>query len=238
MYFPKRIPEPKIMEAEEMKVFENLSNQNYKRWIIPFVDEALQALNSSSGKILDVGCGPGLLVKELSGRSKDFQVIGIDTSQEAIKLAQKNCRSLKNSRFLIANASKLPFLDSSFDLVVCKDSLHHFPNLKGALQEMLRVLKPKGTLYAQDLRRNLPLYLLRRSAPPDTTLKKLQFYSARAAYTKEEIAGILKQLGIDHFSLRTRNLTEDTKNKYGPQGIPLSQLKEGFQARYTLIAKK
>ncbi|TSC75931.1 MAG: type 11 methyltransferase [Parcubacteria group bacterium Gr01-1014_30] len=237
MFFSNRIPEPKIMEKEEMKVFEELSNQNYKRWILPFVDEAMQTLNVESGKVLDIGCGPGLLVKELAKRSKNLRVIGVDVSPEAIKLAKKNCRSLKNVKFLRGDVTSLPFPNGTFDLIVCKDSFHEFPNLRKALQEVMRVLKPGGILYAQDLRRDLPMYLLRRAIPPDTTVKKLQFYSARAAYIKTEIRDILKQLDIQHFFIKTRKLTENIRKNYGKQGISLIQLKEGFQARYILVVK-
>ena len=44
--FPKRIPEPKEMGKEEMKVFEKMSSDNYQRWMIPFVDDALSELKA------------------------------------------------------------------------------------------------------------------------------------------------------------------------------------------------
>ena len=39
--FPKRVPEPKEMGEEEMKAFEKMSSDNYQRWMIPLVDDAL-----------------------------------------------------------------------------------------------------------------------------------------------------------------------------------------------------
>ena len=238
MFFPKRIPEPKAMEEIEMKVFEELTLQNYKRWLIPFVDEALTVSKIKKGEILDIGCGPGLLAKEFASRSAKFFVKGIDTSPEAIKMAKKHCKSLRNTDFVVGDASSLPFPESSFNLVVCKDSLHHFGDIKKALKEMKRVLKPNGILYIQDMRRDLPFYLLKRSMPPDTTLKKLQFYSTRAAYTKDEIAKILKNSGISRFQIKTRKLTDTLTKKYKRIDININQLKEGFQARYVISAKK
>ena len=44
--FPKRIPEPKEMGREEMKVFEKMSSVNYRRWMIPFVDDALSRVKN------------------------------------------------------------------------------------------------------------------------------------------------------------------------------------------------
>lgn len=236
--FSRRISEPKIMEEKELKVFEDLSKKNYKRWFIPFVDEALQTMKIKEGKILDVGCGPGLLAKEFAVRSRKLEVTGIDTSFYAIRLAQKNCEGLKNTRFQIGNAYKIPFPERTFDLVVCKDSFHHFDNIKRALQEMLRVLKDHGTLYAQDLRRDLPQYLLQRAIPPNTILKKLQFYSARAAYTKKEIQKVLKDLHINTYNVKTKKLSMHIVQAYEKRGLNPTQLKEGLQARYIAIVRK
>ncbi len=234
--FKKRIPEPKEMGKEEMKVFEKMSADSYRRWMIPFVDDALSNLKIKDGRILDVGCGPGLLVKELISRSKDFDVYGIDLSSHAIKMAENNCKDFHNAHFKKANIYNLPFPDSTFDLVVCKDSLHHLDMLQKALKEMLRVTKKGGVLYIQDLRRDLPQYLLSRAMPPDTIFKKLQFYSARAAYTKKELKDILKKLKINSFSIKTRIVTKQLSHKYSD--IDPKQLREGFQCRYALVIKK
>ena len=235
--FPRRIPEPKIMEKIELDTFEKLSLQNYKRWFIPLADNALAEADLTKGQILDVGCGPGLLTKELAQRSKKFQVVGIDIAPYAIRLARKNCKGLTNVTFRLGNVYNLPFLDHSFDLVVCKDSLHHFNNVGRAVKEMYRVTKNGGLLYLQDLRRDLPQYLLQRSIPPNTILKKLQFYSARASYTKKELKKIFKDLGFEGYEVRTRKLTNITRQRYRKKGIDIQQLKESFQARYIATLK-
>ena len=234
--FSKRVPEPKEMGREEMKVFEKMSSENYQRWMIPFVDDALSKLKADAAKILDVGCGPGFLVKEIASRGKCFDVYGADLSSHAIRMAKNNCKDFNNTHFKKASAYKLSFPDNSFDMVVCKDSLHHFDDLPKALGEMLRVTKDSGTLYIQDLKRDLPQYLLKRAIPPDTILKKLQFYSARASYTKEEIKSILKKLKVGSFSVKTRSLTEQLLRKYSD--INSKQLRESFQCHYVIIINR
>lgn len=227
------------MGAAEIETFGKVSIENYQRWITPFVDHALEASNLKKGSVLDVGCGPGLLVKEFAGRSKKFSVAGIDISLDALRLAKKNCKGMKNTSFVAGSANQLPFKDKAFDMVVCKDSLHHFNNPKGAIREMERVTKRGGVIYLQDLRRDLPRYLLKMAIPPDTIFKKLQFYSARASYTKPEVRALLEK-GLPGCSsaVKTRMVTRELARRYQRKGVPSKQLRVGFQSRYVVIIRK
>ena len=236
--YKKRIPEPKEMGKEEMKVFEKMSSDNYQRWMIPLVDDVLERTNIKKGAIADIGCGPGLLSKELASRSVEFRVTGVDISSVALDMARKNCKGLSNVLFRYGNVNKLPFQDGTFDIVVCKDGFHHFPSPVRALREMLRVVKGGGILYMQDMRRDLPSYLLKRSVPPQNTLQKLQYYSTRASYTKDEIKCLLRAFPLQHITVKTRIISSVLKQKYVKKGINLMRLKESFQARYIAVAQK
>jgi ubiquinone/menaquinone biosynthesis C-methylase UbiE len=236
--FPKRIAEPKAMGAIEMKAFEDISRQNYKRWFIPLIDDFLKCTSLRSGNILDIACGPGLLSKELGSRNAAFRVIGIDISPAALSLARKNTRGQKNISFTKASVYRLPFKDGAFEAVISKDSVHHFDHISKALSEMLRVLKPGGYLYVQDMRRDLPMYLIQRSVRRSTVIEQLQYYSTRAAYTREEIRPILSKLTDKTIHIRTPRVTPPLAHIYGALGIDITQLREGFQARYILWVRK
>ena len=214
MYFPKRAPEPIEMGELEHKVFSELSQDNYKRWFIPLVDDAIVSRLSPNAKILDVGSGPGYLSKELSSRSSKYEVVGVDVSDDALKIAKKTCSGINNVSFSKGAVESLPFKTEEFDLVICKDSFHHFDDPKVALKEMLRVLKSGGILYIQDLRRDVPMYLLRRSIPLESVIQKLQYYSVRAAYTKKEIGKYLAEFAVSKVVIRTRKLTRDNIARY------------------------
>lgn len=225
------------MKKIELEAFEKLTRANYNRWLIPLADDLLLKARIKKGQILDVACGPGLLTKELAKRSKKFLVHGIDNSRYAVKLAQANCQGLQNAILTTDDVYNLHFPENKFDVVVCKDSLHHFDNPRLALLEMLRVLKPNGLLYLQDLKRDLPYYLLKRAIPPDDVIKKLQYYSARASYTKFEMENILKKLKIKNILIRTRKITDPIRKRY-KKTLDINSLKESFQARYTAVLIK
>ncbi len=89
-------------------------------------------------KILDAGCGTGLLAKKL----QEFgTVYGIDISSEALHFARKRGIKVKKS-----SIEKLPFLGNSFDVVVSIDVLTHesIKNDLIPLNEFYRILKPEG----------------------------------------------------------------------------------------------
>lgn len=85
-----------------------------------------------SGKILDVGCGTGII----HDLYPSLDIIGVDISKGMLKHHKGCC--------LWASAESLPFTDCYFDSVVCRSVLHHLPDCKKALGEIKRVLKPGG----------------------------------------------------------------------------------------------
>lgn len=60
----------------------------------------------------------------------------------------------------LGDAENLPFGDNSFDIVICNDSFHHYPDPGKALSEFMRVLRPGGTLLLSDYCIAFPLRLL------------------------------------------------------------------------------
>lgn len=87
--------------------------------------------------VLDVACGLGewLLVCQERGAT----VAGVDLSDRAIEFCKKH---LANGDFHAVPAERLPYPDSSFDVVTCLGSLEHFVDPVVALKDMARVAKP------------------------------------------------------------------------------------------------
>ena len=126
-----------------------------------YKDVALDvAREVSGGRILDVGTGPGYLPLRISEVLPGSEVIGIDVSEDMIRVARKNAEG-KNVKFLVGNANKMPFEDDSFDLVVSTGSLHHWRNPVNVLNEIYRVLRPGRKAFIYDLWGEAPKELLR-----------------------------------------------------------------------------
>ncbi len=90
-------------------------------------------------RILDVGCGTGLNLQYL-GRYGDAQ--GVDMSPEALDFClQRGVESV-----VLHTAERLPFKDSTFDLVTAFDVIEHIEDDLSALAEFHRILKPGGHL--------------------------------------------------------------------------------------------
>lgn len=103
--------------------------------------------------ILEVAPGPGFLAVELARHG--FGVTGLDISRTFVELAQKNAgKSGMHVQFEHGNASRMPFVDQSFDFLVCRAAFKNFADPGGALKEMHRVLKPGGRGLIIDLRRD------------------------------------------------------------------------------------
>ena len=99
-------------------------------------------------KVLDLGCGTGMLLSELTRRS-EF-VVGVDTSPEMLELARGREGS---AELVLADADHLPFADRSFDAVVSVTLLQNMPAPATTVREAARVLKPGGIAIMTTLKR-------------------------------------------------------------------------------------
>jgi methionine biosynthesis protein MetW len=101
----------------------------------------LERVVTSSSDCLDVGCGDGRTSGVLLA-SNARRYVGVDVSEQAVALA----RSLGLRAERITDAARLPFDEQAFDVVVCLEVLEHLFEPHGAAAEMLRVLRPGGSL--------------------------------------------------------------------------------------------
>ena len=98
--------------------------------------------------ILDVATGTGRVpLFVLESPTFNGRIIGLDAAEKMLTLAVEKLKPFGNRvMFIQQTADSLPFPDNSFDAVTCLESLEFFPSETAALQEMVRVLRPGGTL--------------------------------------------------------------------------------------------
>jgi len=152
--------------------------------------------------LLDVGCGPGSISIDLASRVRS--VTGVDASTEAITHAVAAADGVANVRFAPADVYRLPFDDSSFDVVFAHQVLQHLGRPVDALVEMGRVLVPGGLVAVRDadygtmvfdppdhrLDRWLALYrqVARRLGGEPDAGRKLAGWVASAGFTDLEVS--------------------------------------------------
>lgn len=114
----------------------------------------LEALAPEPGeRILDIGSGPGLLAGELARAvGPNGSVAGIDLSENMLALARELPTQQPGApiAFSSADATELPFPAGSFDAVLSTQVYEYVPDMKSALAEARRVLRPGGRLLILD----------------------------------------------------------------------------------------
>jgi ubiquinone biosynthesis O-methyltransferase len=100
---------------------------------------------SHSWRVLEIGCGAGMLCLELARKAE--WVVGIDVSHFVLNFANrvKHAVGYTNVAFQQGDAERLAFPDNSFDVVICSEVLEHLLDPQHALTEIRRVLKHNGT---------------------------------------------------------------------------------------------
>jgi len=97
------------------------------------------------GRVLDIGCGDGLLLQRLAPYAQE--VVGIDPDKETILRAQARLAAVTNVSFITGDFLEMPVpsLHERFSTVICVATLHHM-DLRSALDKMGQVLAPGGRL--------------------------------------------------------------------------------------------
>ena len=111
------------------------------QWATDLVEDYVQP----GDRVLDVASGTGVVARCARHRMGNRgQVVGIDSSEEKIELADL----CEPSRVLweVGNVDRLPFRPAAFDVVLCQQGFQHFANKGQALREMRRVLREGGRM--------------------------------------------------------------------------------------------
>jgi ubiquinone/menaquinone biosynthesis C-methylase UbiE len=116
----------------------------HKHIITPCLMDLLGDLEGKT--ILDLGCGEGHLDRYLAGQTRSIRVIGVDASENMIRIATEKSQDLADRlHFQQADASDLAGIPSkSFDVAICHMALMDIKDYRQAIREASRTLKPQG----------------------------------------------------------------------------------------------
>lgn len=199
--------EDAIADSYEQRYYGSWLQRQYMRAFVALIARWLPR----RARILDIGCGTGLLLAELQRRGF-YNLWGVDLSPKMIEKAQQNFKG----PLQIANCYKLPFENESFDAVIISSMLHHLPDIPLALKEIERVLQPYGLLFIREPHRDHyfavnkeasagVMWLMHSLQHTECTVipPALPHHEFHRAFTKEELRKNIEEV-FDIIYLETR----------------------------------
>jgi ubiquinone/menaquinone biosynthesis C-methylase UbiE len=113
-------------------------------------DKALSTAHVQTGKIAaDIGAGSGFITEGLI--RKGLEVIAVDQSEAMLAEMRKKFTGLKGVDYRVGESKHLPIPNGTVDYAFANMYLHHVESPQEAIQEVVRILKPKGKLVITDL---------------------------------------------------------------------------------------
>ena len=177
------------------------------------INRTLESLSlKRDSRILDVGCGSGILLDRL-GAFSPFSGIGVDVSLGSLRRARQDC--IRSIEMVVADGRNLPFASDTFHASLSTDALEHVETPHKMIEEMARVTTPTG---------NIVCYAV----------------SARYQWTFNWILmSIYDLMGLDHWSRAAHDPEllvdpEKTYEDFVDAGCKIDQF-EFFHAFFTII---
>ena len=140
------------------EIYEAERHRGYHRWL-DTRSSALLRPHLPGARVLEVGCGTGLILREVAPMAK--HAVGLDLSFGMLSPAQQ-----RGLDVVQASATEIPFADGVFDLVYSFKVLAHVPDIATAVREMVRVTRPGGRLLLEFYNRASLRYVIRRLRRP------------------------------------------------------------------------
>lgn len=170
----------------QAKTYDTDKNGKHARTLYQHIINTLSILQFSN--VLDVGCGTGEILSAIRKLYPTVSLQGIDISQEMLKQAEN--KKIDNVKLYLGDAEHLPFEKAKFDVLICTDSFHHYPNPQRTIAEFYRVLQNNGYLLLADFWKPFPIRQLMNIFIPFSNEGDVKIYS------RSEILNFLKHSGF------------------------------------------
>jgi SAM-dependent methyltransferase len=205
----KRCPEPELMDSEAQTLayaeadFNESNSLFAERFLTRFSDLP------GSGRLADLGCGPGDITLRLAHALPGWQLTGFDAGPNMLRHAQ---RRLDGESLAPRVSFRLAYLPdatlpcAAWDAVVSNSLLHHLPDPQVLWDSIIQLAAPRAAVQVMDLMRPdsearaqelLGLY----AADAPAVLREDFFNSLLAAYRPEEVSEQLRTAGLDRLEI-------------------------------------
>ena len=112
------------------------TRREVKKIVLPLLEK------NNELKILDIGCGTGQLIKEISDHCNKVNYLGIDVAENMIEVAKKNNKG-KNVKFKTSSIESFES-NEKYDIIICTHAFPYFPNKQEMIKKMAGLCNKKG----------------------------------------------------------------------------------------------
>lgn len=135
--------------SKAAKVYETDHAGVYKMCRKDYPDVLAELEKEEFSDLLDCGCGTAPMLTLLQKKYPEKHYTGIDLTPEMISAAK--AKKMPGVQLIVGDCERLPFPPGSFDVVICCQSFHHYPNVQDFFNSVYRVLRPGGRLILRDM---------------------------------------------------------------------------------------
>lgn len=197
----KRILEPEVMDTKEDAA--EYDAMDFVEVNKAFAHKAIE-IGPKKGLILDAGTGTARIPIFICQERFEWQIIGIDLSQNMLIIGDKNIKEAgleKRIKLELVDGKNMPYPDNNFDAAISNSIVHHLPDMLPFWREVKRVLKPGGGIFIRDLLRpeNEQIteeFVNKYAAECNDRQRGLFRDSLKAAFTVDEVKEAIEAAGL------------------------------------------
>ncbi len=199
------------------KIYDKLNNiKSVQIQINEIAQELTKELKS--GRLLDIGTGPGRLLLKINGINPNIELYGVDISKRMLEQAKKNLTNIVVN-LQLSSIQETPYENNYFDLITCTGSFYLWDQPIECLNEIYRILKPGKTAILYETTKDYDSEHFKTAVKDN--LKNSSFFQRKISpyFLK-------KQLKMTYHVKEIANIIEQTKfnNDYKLEMISLSNL--------------
>jgi|SRR5579883_787025 len=225
-----RTLEPEVMDtAQEAADYDAMDHSAVNA---RFCDDLLAVLPRPA-RVLDVGTGTALIPIELCRRAPGARVDALDLAAHMLAVARRNVERAGLSdriRLQLADAKSTGEPDGAYEAVVSNSIVHHIPDPRDLLREMVRLVARGGVLFVRDL--------VRPESEAEVGRLTATYAAVPAGLDPETKAMHERQANLFAASLRAALTVAEVRAMVAPLGIPADAVRATSDRHWTLAYVK